>query len=136
MVLDTNVLISAHLLENSVSKKALDLAFRNCSVLYSEETIKEFEFVIQRSKFDRFLTKEIRVEALSLFSKLGISIQIQSSFEVCRDPKDDKFLQLIFDGRADYLITGDLDLLKLNPFQETQILSPSDFLKQSEKWIF
>ncbi|NJN72953.1 MAG: putative toxin-antitoxin system toxin component, PIN family [Limnothrix sp. RL_2_0] len=48
---------------------------------------------------------------------------------VSRDPKDNKFLELAVDGNADYLITGDQDLLILHPFQKTQIITPAQFLK-------
>jgi putative PIN family toxin of toxin-antitoxin system len=122
------VLVSAHLLENSVSKEEVDLAFSSFFILYSAETLQEFESVLLRSKFDRYLSIDSRKEAIAYFSKIAIPTTVKSSFELCRDPKDDKYLQLAFDGNADFLITGNQDLLVLNPFHGIRILSPSEFL--------
>ena len=49
--------------------------------------------------------------------------------DICRDAKDDKFLEVAVNGKADYLITGDRDLLVLHPFREIQIVSPATFLE-------
>ena len=54
-------------------------------------------------------------------------IEIITKINLCRDPKDNKFLELAIKGKADYLISGDQDLLILNPFQEISILSPQAF---------
>jgi len=54
-------------------------------------------------------------------------IEIITKINLCRDPKDNKFLELAVNGKADYLISGDRDLLILNPFQEISILSPQAF---------
>ena len=54
-------------------------------------------------------------------------IEITTKINLCRDPKDNKFLELATNGKADYLISGDRDLLILNPFQEISILSPQAF---------
>ena len=50
------------------------------------------------------------------------------------DTKDNKFLELAVNGKADYLISGDRDLLILNPFQEISILSPQAFMLISNLW--
>jgi predicted nucleic acid-binding protein len=47
----------------------------------------------------------------------------------CRDPKDDKFLEIALNGHADLIISGDKDLLDLNPFRGIPILSPAGYLK-------
>ncbi|SEF78995.1 putative toxin-antitoxin system toxin component, PIN family [Algoriphagus boritolerans DSM 17298 = JCM 18970] len=122
------MLVSAHLLEDSVSKRVVDLAFLSFLVLYSDETLQEFESVLLRSKFDRYSPIDKRKDAISYFSKIAIPTKVRSSFQICRDSKDDKYLQLAFDGYADFLITGDQDLLVLNPFHGIRILSPAEFL--------
>ena len=48
----------------------------------------------------------------------------------CRDPKDDKFLEVALNGRADVIITGDADLLAMSPWRDVAILSPSKYLNQ------
>ena len=51
--------------------------------------------------------------------------------EVCRDPKDDQILELAVSGNADCIVTGDDDLLTLNPFRGIAIITPADFLRVS-----
>ena len=48
----------------------------------------------------------------------------------CRDPKDDKFLEVALNGRADLIVTGDADLLRMNAWRDIEILSPADYLKK------
>ena len=62
--------------------------------------------------------------------RIGEFIELAEKITVCRDPKDNKFLELAVAGNADCLITGDKDLLILNPFRGIKIISPSDFLIQ------
>ncbi len=56
------------------------------------------------------------------------NIDIVQSFSVCHDRKDDKILELAVSGEADYIITGDQDLLVLNPFQNIAIIFIQEFL--------
>ena len=56
-------------------------------------------------------------------------IEIKSEVSICRDPKDDYLLALAKDSQADFLITGDRDLLILEQFRETQIVTYQNFLK-------
>ncbi len=63
------------------------------------------------------------------YQKRSLMIEITYAVQDCRDPKDDKFLNLSLSASARYLITGDPDLLELHPYHETHILSPAEFLK-------
>ena len=65
---------------------------------------------------------------LELIVERSEVIEIYSSFTACRDHKDDKFLDLAIDGKADVILSRDPDLLELNPFQNIPILSPADFI--------
>ncbi|QEG37975.1 hypothetical protein Pr1d_53230 [Bythopirellula goksoeyrii] len=58
------------------------------------------------------------------------TVEITSVIEDCRDSSDNLFLATATDGNAKYLVSGDTDLLVLNPYREVQILAPNDFLKQ------
>jgi uncharacterized protein len=49
-----------------------------------------------------------------------------------RDPKDDMFLELAVNGRADYIVSGDQDLLVLSPFQQIPIMNPAGYLEQTK----
>ena len=54
--------------------------------------------------------------------------EIPFNITACRDPKDDKFLTLAVAANADYIVTGDDDLLVLHPFRGIQIIKPAEFL--------
>ena len=58
----------------------------------------------------------------------AVQVEIPGTLRVCRDPDDDKLLEVAVIGRADCLVTGDQDLLILNPFQGIPILTPAGFL--------
>lgn len=128
IVLDTNLLVSAALRRRSVPRQAFELAFRRGDVLVSSETLAELEEVLTRSKFDRYLSREKRVLFWANFLNLAKLVAITESVSICRDPKDDKFLSLAVSGGADFLVSGDADLLVLHPFRGIGILTPVDFL--------
>jgi len=128
VVLDTNLLISAALLERSVPRQALELAFRHGEVLSSSETLTELKEVFARRKFDRYVSQEMRLRFLANFLNLIRPIEITETITACRDPKDNKFLELAVSGNATHLVTGDTDLLLLHPFRGILVLTPSDFI--------
>ena len=132
LVFDTNVLISGLLSDNSVPQKIFDYAQANAILLISQETFQELAEVLTRSKFDRYISLEKRSKFLNLLSLNAEMIEITTKINLCRDPKDNKFLELAVNGKADYLISGDQDLLILNPFQEISILSPQAFMSISD----
>ncbi len=127
LVFDTNVLISGLLSDNSIPQKIFDYAQANAILLISQEIFQELAEVLTHSKFDRYITLEKRSKFLNLLSLKAEMIEIITEIDLCRDPKDNKFLELAVNGKADYLISGDQDLLILNPFQEISILSPQAF---------
>jgi len=67
-------------------------------------------------------------KAGSLQSALNGKSQILERVDLCRDEKDNKFLEVAINGKADYLITGDNDLLVLRPFQDVKIMTVNEFL--------
>lgn len=93
----------------------------------------ELESVINRPKFNKYLTTEEREEFLVSFLVRMTLVEVTESEKVCRVPKDDKFLNLSFCSSADYLVTGDEDLLVLSSYRGTQILSARDFLDWVEQ---
>jgi putative PIN family toxin of toxin-antitoxin system len=127
-VVDTNVLISAALLSRSVPRLALDAILERGRLLTSEETLIELEQVLRRSKFDRYLREELRLEFLAAFLHQAELVDIVDIPRTCRDPRDDKFLALALSGQASHLISGDADLLILNPFQGISVITPQDAL--------
>jgi len=129
-VFDTNSLISAALLRNSTAKKALIKAFDNGMLAISNETLDELVNVIFRRKFDSYFINDD--ERLRIIDEIETHCRIFApniSINACRDPKDNKFLELAVFAGASCIITGDNDLLVLHPFRKIPILNASDFLK-------
>jgi putative PIN family toxin of toxin-antitoxin system len=116
-------------LQNSTSRKANNLALLKGVLVYSEETVKEFEEVFSRKKFDKYATFANREKAIRIFKEASISIPISSNLKACRDPKDDMFLHLAVDAKVKCIVTGDPDLLELHPFEGISILTPNEFLE-------
>jgi putative PIN family toxin of toxin-antitoxin system len=128
-VFDTNVIISSALFEYGKPAQAIDKAFAEGELLFSKTTENELEEVFFRKKFDPYLTVEERTEFLHFLFQQSTRIEIIKSVTICRDPKDNMILEVAFNGKADVIITGDKDLLDLNPYKGVLILSPKDFLE-------
>ena len=129
IVFDTNTLISALIFPSSVPNKAFRKALLLADIVCSNETINEITIVSKRSKFDKYNTLEMREAFVEEYIQSAILIEnIKTQITACRDPKDDKFLTLALAAQADYIISGDADLLVLHPFQGIHIIKPADFL--------
>jgi putative PIN family toxin of toxin-antitoxin system len=126
-VFDNNVLVSAALL-GGVPRQAFDKALDTDAVLISVPVLLELAEVLSREKFDKYVTPDERTRFLASFLKIAELVEISETIIVCRDPKDDKLLELAISGKADYLVTGDKDLLVLNPFRGVRIFTPREFL--------
>ncbi len=128
IVLDSNVILSAALFKGSTPRQALDKASITGQILMSNEILAELTDIFNRPKFDRYSSKQLRNEFLNDFLAIVENVQIVQKITACRDRKDDKFLELAVNGNANYIITGDQDLLVLNLFQDIGIISVSDYL--------
>ena len=95
--------------------------------------MQELREVLARSKFERYVKLSNRLAFLQVLQRRAEVVRVTSNLTICRDPKDDMLLALAVDGNADYLITGDQDLLVLHPFRSIRILSPADFLAHVER---
>jgi uncharacterized protein len=129
IVFDTNVIVSALLLKQSTSRKAFDKAVAEGHLLLSLATIDELNTVLRRSKFDKYVTEEERLQFLAALVNQATLIEIRVAITDCRDPKDNKFLELAVSGNAIAIISGDNDLGVLHPFRGIPILSPHDFME-------
>lgn len=134
-VCDTSVVVSAVLLPHSVPRQAFDRLMASGRLLVSEATVAELDEVLRRPKFDKYVSEEQRLEFLAALVREAELTTIVTSIVACRDPKDDKFLELAVSGQATHILTGDTDLLVLNPFRGIAILTPQDFLADLEQGI-
>lgn len=129
IVFDTNVIVSAALLAGSVPRQAFDKALEEGKVLISVQALLELAEVFGREKFDKYLLEEERMRFLVGLLKEAELVEVIEEVTDCRDVKDNKFLELAIAGKADCIVSGDDDLLVLNPFRGIPILNPKDFLR-------
>lgn len=129
VVVDTGVVISGLIQKEGISRVALNLVLQIHTPLVSLATFSELKEVMFRPKFERVFTNDDVLVMLKIISLKSEQVEIRSRVEVCRDPKDNMFLELAIDGLADVIISRDPDLLVLHPFEGIPILSPADFLK-------
>lgn len=127
-VMDTNVLVSRLLVPGGVAAHAVDYSLARGVLLVSEATLTELVMVLGRPKFDAYLTDEDRQRFISLLGGVSRIVPIVSHVRACRDPNDDKFLDVAVNGGARAIITGDKDLLALDSFHGVRIVSPAAFL--------
>jgi putative PIN family toxin of toxin-antitoxin system len=126
-VLDTNVVLGAILFPESIAARALTKA-KSGVILASDSTREELREVVVRERFDRYVVKPVREKLAAEFDRACRVVQIRFPIRACRDPKDDKFLEVAVHGRADAIVTWDRHLLDLNPFRGIAILTPAAYL--------
>ncbi|MFM7431047.1 MAG: putative toxin-antitoxin system toxin component, PIN family [Flammeovirgaceae bacterium] len=130
IVFDSNVLIWALLNEYSFSGLALNKSeFLNDDFIISNATMAEAIEVVMRPKFDRYLSVSIRQSFLEEYELKASNVPVTIEIKVCRDPKDDMYLELALSGKADCIITNDEDLLSLHPFESIPIITPKEYLE-------
>jgi putative PIN family toxin of toxin-antitoxin system len=130
VVVDTNVFISAALRADSMPALAIRLVRNNHVLLKSGSTEHELISVLARPKFLGLIAPAFNhfVAATMAIAEL---VEITEQIAACRDPRDDKFLELAVNGRADILVSGDNDLLVIDPFRTIPVVSALRFLKQA-----
>jgi putative PIN family toxin of toxin-antitoxin system len=128
VVVDTNVFVSGLLRESFLPGQAAARAGHKAILLVSEATMRELADVLAQAKFDRYVTVQHRVQFVRLIAGVAEFVPIIHSVRECRDPKDDKFLEVALNGRAHLIITGDEDLLGMHPWRRIEILSPSAYV--------
>ena len=128
VVIDTNVWISRLLLADSVPARAVDKALEEFEVVVSEASVDELARVLSREKFDRYVSVQDREEFLRRLLKVTTMVAVLSDISDCRDPKDNRFLALALDSESHRIISGDADLLALNPWRRIEIVSLGAFL--------
>jgi len=132
-IVDSNVLVSAVVLSSSAPRQAVERVLHHDILLFSEATANELKDVLSRTKFDRYVSRKERVLFLAQLASVAEFVPIVQLVRACRDPEDDKFLEVALNGRADLIITGDADLLAMHPWREIKIVSPAEFLKSGSR---
>ena len=130
VIIDTNLWIS-FLITKDFSKLDEIIFTKKCLLIFSEELLEEFLEVIKRPKFRRFFTQTDIENILETIDEYAEFVTVQTKTAICRDPKDNFLLSLSEDGKADFLLTGDKDLLDINIFNQTKIITMSAFSDSS-----
>ncbi|MBW4053414.1 MAG: putative toxin-antitoxin system toxin component, PIN family [Proteobacteria bacterium] len=130
IVADTNCLVSRLLLPESVPAQAVRRAVSDGQLLISDATLGELAHVLSRPKFDPYVSVQDRQEFIRVLNRVAERVQIISPVKACRDPKDDKFLEVAINGTADLILTGDKDLVALRPFRGIGIVTPREYLER------
>ncbi|MGH9408007.1 MAG: putative toxin-antitoxin system toxin component, PIN family [Vicinamibacterales bacterium] len=131
VVVDTNVLISGLFSTTSMPAAALERAVTTGQLVASRETLSELVEKLLSPKFDRYVPRPQRDALLLRLAPLVEIVEIVQQIRASRDRNDDKFLEAAVNGRADVLVTGDRDLLALNPFRGIAIVTPAAYLARA-----
>ena len=135
VVLDTNVLVSSMIASRGTIGRVLQLLRDDEFVaVYSKPMIHEVIEVLRRPRIqEKYQIGSQEIYALlRLIVFRGSPVVPITKIYVCRDSKDNKFLEAAVDGEADCIVTGDMDLLTLHPFRGIAILSPTDLIGMVE----
>jgi putative PIN family toxin of toxin-antitoxin system len=132
IVVDTNVFVSRVLASDSIPARALQIVENHHILLTSYAIMEELAEVLLRPKFAAYITNDQAAGFLARLSNISEFISIIQTIAACRDPRDDKFLDVAVGGDAHSIITGDADLLALHPFRGIAILTPADFIRSHD----
>lgn len=122
VIIDTNIWIS-FLFGKSLTGLVDYLNSGRIRIILSQFQIDELILVLTRPKFHKYFSSSNIIEFLELLELVSDVIEIDSDVKVCRDPKDNYLLAMAVNGKADFLVTGDLDLLDLDCYQDTRIIN-------------
>jgi len=133
LIIDTNLWIS-FIISN---KQLLDplLFSGKAKLLFSTELITELESTITKPKLKKYFRTNAHEEMLLAFEPFIDLINVQSIVTICRDPKDNFLLALAKDSKADYLLTGDNDLLDLKKVDKTKIITINNFFEVTKSYL-
>ncbi|MEH2382805.1 MAG: putative toxin-antitoxin system toxin component, PIN family [Nostoc sp.] len=127
IIIDTNLWIS-FLIGKELKQLQNLLLEETIQVVVSEEILEEIILVTQRPKFQKYFPPNKVDELIQILRTIGLFINIISEVYLCRDAKDNYLLALAKDSDANFLLTGDQDLLEITKFENTEIITYQEFL--------
>ncbi len=127
IVIDTNLWIS-FIISNKFNQLDTLLYTGKVKILFSDELLIELADAIYKPKLKKYFSSKALDELLFYFEPFIDFIEVSTEIKACRDPKDNFLLSLCNDGKADYLLTGDKDLLDLTSLGKTSIMTMAEFL--------
>jgi putative PIN family toxin of toxin-antitoxin system len=131
VIFDTNILVSAALLSGSRADVCVRAVLaRQLALIFSTATYDELADVLMRPKLDRYVSRRSRESLLRTWRKAAVMFpeaSLREQVRDCRDPDDDKFLELALASGARAIVTGDKDLLVLDPWRGIRMVKLADF---------
>ena len=131
VVFDASSFVSAAMRADGIPERALLHAFRFDQVAISDAVLAEYLKVIHRPRLAKFLNIEVRAFVLRQLQSLGIRFVPAEPITDCRDPKDNKYLELALAAKAEAIVSSDNDLLVLHPWRGVPVVSPASYLARS-----
>lgn len=131
LVIDTNLWIS-FIISKKLNLLEPILFDENTRILFSSELVEELQATITKPKLKKYFSENALEEMLTVFDPYIDFITVKSTVSICRDPNDNFLLALAKDGKANYLLTGDSDLLDIGKYKKTIIIKISQFLEQNK----
>lgn len=131
-VLDTNVVISATLIRGGNEDRILGAWRRGAfDLVLSPAILEEMAraFAYERIRQARWLTEEETLALLQALAQEAVLVTGRARVKASRDPDDDKFLSAALDAEAEYVVTGDKDLLDVRNYRGVRVVTPAAFLK-------
>ncbi len=131
VVVDTGVFVSALICRRGTTGKVLQtLRDNRFTVIYSTDMLVEIVNVLGREKFHKkyHIQPDGIAALIDLMRLRGELVIPNKSVSACRDPKDDKFLEAALIGEADFIVSGDADLLDMVSFEQIPIIQSAEFL--------
>jgi uncharacterized protein len=132
VVIDTSTLLGAVLRKTSTPNQVLLWMLDHCKIYVSDATLSELAEVLQRTKFDKYVPLANRMSFLESYASKAIVVAPFIAVTDCRDPKDNKFLELALHIQAQVIVSSDDDLLALDPWRGIRILNPSGLMA----WVY
>ena len=126
IIIDTNLWVS-FLLTKKFSFLDSLLTKGDVKLIFCNELLSEFLNVVRRPKLQKYFTEDQLRILLGMMHKYADFVEVRSNVDVCRDKKDNFLLSLAEESSADYLITGDDDLLVLKKFKKTKIITMAEY---------
>ncbi len=127
-MVDANTVVSAALTPNGFPRRAVAVARSSGIIVLSTSVYAEIDDVLARPKFARVITDDRRREILELLSAAALWIEPVMRVHDCRDAKDNRYLELALAADAKVIVSGDDDLLALDPWRGVRVLRPAAFV--------
>lgn len=126
VIVDSNIWISFLIGKNLLGLQN-QIDSQKLKIITCDEQLTELSEVFKKTKLKKYFTKDQITEFFELLDESAECIVLSTKSNICRDPKDNYLVLLAINSKADFLITGDKDLLELNSIEHTIVLKYSDF---------